>query len=444
MKKLYRITHYLGWPLLIGLCLLPALRWAEMQPIDTRFDGPVTIMLSLGQLAGIIGLTLFAFNLLLTTRIKFFEDLFGGLNKVFIAHHLIGTIAFVALLAHPVFLALRLVPSSMRDAALLLVPTFGNIPVALGILSLLGLVGLMFITFFMTLNYRTWLLTHKYLGAVFFLAGLHVLLTPNDLSRDHILQTYLLSLVALGLASYVYRTLFPGIFVKRYDYTLQLSKWLNDSTVEVDLIPVKKGLKFDAGQFIFVSFRADGISPEWHPFTVSSAPNDPGIAITIKSLGKYTERLAHFLPAMNGVKVKVEGAYGRFEFKDVGGPNQIWIAGGIGITPFLSLGRSLAASESEFHVDLYYSVKTESELVDLDLLQQAAIALPEKSFRVIPFISDTQGRLTAKYISDNSGGLTGKEILLCGPPPMMSAMRQQLAKLGVHKQHIHSEEFAMS
>jgi len=442
--RFYRFTHYLGWPLLLTLCFLPALRWAMMQPMATRFDGPVTTMLSIGQLAGIIGLTLFAFNLLLTTRIKFFEDLFGGLNRVFIAHHLIGTIAFVALLAHPVFLALRLVPSSMRDAALLLVPDLGNLPVLFGILSLLGLIMLMYVTFFMTLHYRTWLLVHKFLGAVFFLAGLHVLLTPNDLSRDHILQTYLLGLVGLGLVSYCYRTLLPGIFVKRYDYVVQLAKRLNDSTMEVDLMPVKKGIRFEAGQFVFVSFRAEGLSPEWHPFTISSSPSDQGLAITVKSLGAYTEMLSRFLPIMNGVFVKVEGAYGRFEFRDVGGPNQIWIAGGIGITPFLSLARSLAASEVTYHVDLYYAVKTESELLDMDLLQQAVVGLADKSFRVIPFVSTKQGQLTTKYVGDMSGGFTNKEILVCGPPPMMAALKKQFATLGVSKGQIHTEEFRMS
>jgi predicted ferric reductase len=440
----YRITHYLGWPLLGLLCALPAYQWSTLQPIATRADGPVTVMLSLGQLLGIIGLTLFAFNLLLTTRIKLFEDLFGGLNKVFFAHHIIGTIAFLALLAHPVFLALRLVPSSLREAALLLVPRLDNIPVALGILALLGLIGLMFITFYVPLNYRTWLLTHKYLGGVFFLAGLHVLLTPNDLSNDRPLQVYLLGLSFLGIVSYSYRTLFPGIFVKRYDYVVQLAKKLNENTVEVDMMPVRKGIRFEAGQFIFVSFRVAGMSPEWHPFTVSSAPNDVGLAITVKSLGKYTETLTRILPNAQNIPVKVEGAYGRFEFKDVGGPSQIWVAGGIGITPFLSLARSLAASESQFLVDLYYSVKSESELVDMDKLQEAVMSLPDRTFRVIPFIADKQGFLTAKYINENSGGLAGKDILLCGPPPMMIAMKKQFAALGVHKANVHTEEFSMS
>src|SRR5476651_1983158 len=122
-----------------------------MHDLSTRFDGPVTSMQSIGQVAGIVGLTLFAFNLLLSTRIKLFEDLFGGLNKVFIAHHIIGGVALIALLIHPIFLALRLIPSSMHDAALLLIPTFGNLPVAYGIVALIGMIALLIITYFFSL-----------------------------------------------------------------------------------------------------------------------------------------------------------------------------------------------------------------------------------------------------------------------------------------------------
>lgn len=126
------------------------------------------------------------------------------------------------------------------------------------------------------------------------MAGLHALLTPNDLSADPWLRFYLVGFSALGLVSYVYRTMFPGIFVKRYAYTVSIAKQLNDSTVEVSLIPKQRAIRYDAGQFVFVSFRAEGLSKEWHPFTVSSAPSETGLAVTVKSLGSYTNMLSRF------------------------------------------------------------------------------------------------------------------------------------------------------
>jgi predicted ferric reductase len=210
------------------------------------------------------------------------------------------------------------------------------------------------------------------------------------------------------------------------------------------MVPMRRGLKFEPGQFVFVSFRAKGISPEWHPFTISSSTADPTLGVTVKSLGKYTEKLAKLADSVTGVRVKVEGAYGRFEFKNVGGSNQIWVGGGIGITPFLSMARSMATNEAVYNVDLYYSVRTESELVDLDLLQQALVTNARARLRVIPFVTEKQGYLTAKFVNETSAGLAGKEILICGPPPMMAGMRKQFRALGVKNGHIHTEEFRMS
>ncbi len=428
---------------MLVICALPVIRWFMLEPMVDRFGSPVSTLLSLGQISGIVGLTLFAFNLLLTTRIKLFEDLFGGLNRVFIAHHIIGTFAFVALLMHPLMLALRLAPSSLHDAGLLFVPRTDNLPVALGIVALAGLTGLMVSTFFVKLTYRTWLLSHKFLGGVFFLAGLHALLTPNDLSADPWLRFYLVGFSALGLVSYVYRTMFPGIFVKRYAYTVSIAKQLNDSTVEVSLIPKQRAIRYDAGQFVFVSFRAEGLSKEWHPFTVSSAPSETGLAVTVKSLGSYTNMLSRFLPSMKGIEVLVEGAYGRFTFNRMNRQTQVWIAGGIGITPFLAMAKNLSAMP-EYDVDLYYAVAKESELVDVDALKLVESRVPGKSFRLIPYVADKQGLLTAQKIAETSGNLDQKDILLCGPPPMMTAIKKQLSQLGVHPRNIHSEEFRMS
>jgi ferredoxin-NADP reductase len=83
------------------------------------------------------------------------------------------------------------------------------------------------------------------------------------------------------------------------------------------------------------------------------------------------------------------------------------------------------------------------------LLDQQAVAdyLPQKyhTFRYLPYVAKEQdGFLTAAKIKEMCGGLDGKEIFICGPPPMMKALRAQLRALGVPNRKIHSEEFAMS
>lgn len=439
-----RIFSHLGWPLLILVCLLPVLQWALIVPIQYRFAAPVPSLLALGQVSGLIGLAMYAFNLLLSTRLRIFEELFGGLNKVYIAHHIIGGLALVFLMVHPVMLALRLVPSSFTRAAELLLPRLADIPVALGILSLWGTIALLYLTFFVALPYKLWLLTHKFLGAFFFLGGLHTLFVPNDLSRDPILQVYMLGLVGIGIGAFAYRTLLPSIMVRRFAYMVRAAVVKAPGVIEIDLVPARNLMNFRAGQFVFVSFRAPGISREWHPFTISSAPGTGDFTVTIKSLGSYTRKLTELAGSLNGAQAMVEGAYGRFSFRYFQNPAQVWVGGGIGITPFLSMAKSLANEPGPYNIDLYYSVKSESELIDINVLAQSQVAAADRYFRVIPFVADKQGFLTAKYIAQMTPGLAGRDVLICGPPAMMQAMRKQLRAAGVPNGRIHTEEFAMS
>jgi predicted ferric reductase len=97
-----------------------------------------------------------------------------------------------------------------------------------------------------------------------------------------------------------------------------------------------------------------------------------------------------------------------------------------------------------FNVDLYYSVRTASEVIDWPLLYNAAMTHGGK-LRVIPFISDQQqGHLSADFIEQNSGPLAKRDFYMCGPPPMMQSLKKQLRAKSVPATSIHSEEFAMS
>jgi predicted ferric reductase len=212
--------------------------------------------------------------------------------------------------------------------------------------------------------------------------------------------------------------------------------------IEVTLAPVGERVRFRAGQFIFISFGGDGFSEEWHPFSVSSAETSGNLMIDVKSLGAYTEALTRLLPSMVGMTARVEGAYGRFTYRNFANMNQIWIAGGIGVTPFLSMAQTLGPEA--YNIDLYYSVKTASELVDLDTLARHQSLKPNQVFRTFPYITETyKAHLNAEVLAKNSGDLTQRDFLLCGPPNMMQAIRKQLMGLGVRERQIHSEEFSL-
>jgi predicted ferric reductase len=168
---------------------------------------------------------------------------------------------------------------------------------------------------------------------------------------------------------------------------------------------------FTSGQFAFFSFKSLLVKSESHPFSISSSPNDNNLKITVKNLGDYTGRLFNL---KIGDFVMVDGPYGNFSYKKAKKQNQIWIAGGIGITPFYSMAQSL---ESGYKVDLYYSVKENLEAVYAKELIELTKKNP--SFRFKLWNTTERGYVNGRVVTDLSSGLKDKEIFLCGPSVFM-------------------------
>lgn len=452
---------FAGWFLTIGLSGVAIVLWAQQQSVENILTNDFSLlMLTIGRITGIIGLVLYSLNLLYSTRLRIFEKIFGGLNKVYIAHHIVGGLALVLLCIHPLSLSLQYITSSLRDAGFLLIP-HDLVPIAAlfdtannahesvlqqwaifgGIVAFWGMVVLLVLTFFIKLPYQIWLFTHKFLGPAFFIAGLHVLFISSDTSSNVSLRYYLLTLAGLGILAFIYRTLLPNIFVRRYRYQVTSILMQNATSVKISLQPLKRVMTYKPGQFVFIQFlntERAGVSAEWHPFSISSTPYAGPLEITAKALGDYTSNLAN-IPV--GTIAKIEGAYGKFGYYNYKNLNQIWIAGGIGITPFLSMLKSLPLDG--YAIDLYYSVRDSSEAIEWQAIVDAAMARGGH-LRVIPFDSSQQpGFLDATFVESYSQTLQGKEILLCGPPPMMKALTKQLRQAGVRKSAIHSEEFSI-
>jgi predicted ferric reductase len=451
------VENYSGWVMISAVCLLPSLWWLTHGSNSSLFVDAYGWFSGFGKVSGIVGLVLYAVNLLLATRAKWIEGFFGGLNRVYIAHHISGGIALALLVFHPLFLAFRYISfgdlSTLHRAAIALLPQLlpanataadlqDFVAINAGIIAFLGMVVLLVLTFFVKLPYHIWLFTHKFLGVAFMFAGLHVIFIASDISRDSVLKFYLLSWVVVGLAAFVYRTLLGNILVRRNTYTVTDQHEVAGNVVSITLDATKKPMTYKPGQFVFIRFlgpKGGTIGREWHPFSIASSPKESHLRLLVKSLGDYTGKLKN-LPV--GTVAEIEGAFGRFTYTRFGPSPQVWIAGGIGVTPFLSMARSF--DEKSPQVDMIYSVQTRTELLD-----QVALAdkLPQvfSNFRYHPFVADEAGGfLTADTVEQICGGIKDKEIFICGPPMMMKAIRTQLIAKGIPKNKIHSEEFSMS
>ena len=426
----------IGIIVVIFLSLAPVFLWLLSAPINLRFNGFTAVLTSIGQLSGLIGLALFAINLILAARLKFIENYFNGLNRIYVSHHLIGGIALILLLIHPLSLAVSYIPASVHFAALFLLPSLENIPKTYGSISLALMIVLLFITFFLRWRYHIWKISHKFLGLAFLFASLHIYFIPSDVSRYYPLRFYMLGLVSLGIVAAVYKIIFGGNkgLAYRVKNVYNPRSWL----VEIELEPLNKSLKFFPGQFAFVSFADKKIGKESHPFSITSSPQEKFVRFSVKALGDYTSNLKNLKA---GTAVRLEGPYGTFCFRNF--PiKQIWIAGGIGVAPFLGMARSLIDSDRKYKIDFYYCTNNEEEAVYLKEFKD--ISSRFDNIKINTVFSSEGGKITAKMVEKELSNLLSEEhVLLCGPPLMMKSLESQFKERGVPSGNIHSEEFLL-
>ena len=438
MSHTRTVKSRLGLFILFAAVLFPVIVWFLMAPLSFRFGDSFMAMTSVGQITALIGLSLFAVTLILSARLPIFEDYFGGLDRVYRIHHYSGTIAFVFLLVHPLVLAVRLIPISVVDAARFMLPS-GDWALNFGLLSLMLMMSLLTVTFFAKWRYTYLRFAHQILGVAFFFGALHAFLIPSDIAQNPVLRYYMLGLAFIGLLLYSYRSLFGAVLVKKYVYRVSQVNDLGQGITEVVMVPEGNRMYYTPGQFLFISFRDGGISNEVHPFSISSAPTEDVLRITVKALGDWTSELKY----LNiGSTAQIEGPFGTFSYLKSENQKQVWVAGGIGVTPFLNMARNLRVNQRPgLQIDFYYTTRTEDEMVFRAEFDAIAAACP--GLRFIPYISERFGFLTAQVIQDMSGDLHATDIFVCGPPPMMQGLKTQFLAAKVPRRLIHMEEFKL-
>jgi len=438
------IKKHLGLVLIIVLAIIPLFIWYFMMPVSYRFSSSGEIFRSLGQISGLLGMALLSISFILAARFKFLDRLFNGLNKVYIKHHLIGAISFCLLLFHPVFLIIQYLFISLK-VSFDFILNFQNLPLFLGEVALLIFIVLLVITFYLNFKYQNWKNSHKYLGFVLFLSIIHMLLIPSDISNNSTLKYYMLGLAILGVYSYFYRTIL-GVYKKNeYRYKLEEVIKASDNIVELRLTPLFKKLKFSPGQFVFLRFDSptqtggEDILSESHPFSITSSPDNEDLLLGIKTLGDFTSMVYLLKP---GATCKIEGPFGAFSYLGADSKRQIWIAGGVGITPFLSMARQISADNTnDYNIDLYYAVKNASEAAFAN--EFVEISKKNNNFKFYQYFSDDSGRISTSFISQNSKNISDAEIFICGPGGFMKSLKDQFVELGFIKSKVHSEEFSL-
>lgn len=414
---------------IIVLVILNVMVWLVFPPVN---DGRENFIRQYaGEVIGSTNIILMACSLFLSTRPKWAEPYFGGLDKMYVTHRHTSTAALLLIFAH-----VLTVPISLTGWKL------GNY---LAVIAFTGIVSIALVSLAPRIpylnritggTYEGWKSLKKTVGIFFIIAYIHALTIGHPLEA-FIAINWVQIFFIIGAVSYLY-TEFLGSFFKRFvSYTVEAVNHPNASTTEIVLRAKRNPIKKQrAGQFLFVRFPDRRTLNEFHPFTISGAPHEDVLRVTVKASGDFTRAL---LTDLNpGMDALVEGAFGMFDYK-TGGEKQIWIAGGIGLTPFLSFLRDMNGNLDR-DIDLYYTVRHREEALFLDEIEAAVKKNPRLKAHIR--FSGTDGSLTIEEIIKNAGGdVRGYHVYMCGPLPMVQAFEKKFLALGMPARNIHYEEF---
>lgn len=377
------------------------------------------------QYLGVLGLISMGLIQLLATRLSFLESIFGSLDRIYILHKWLGIGALAAVFLH------NTIDAEIDGAIGGWFQDFGE---SLGGTSFDMLQVLVIITLITLIPYHWWRWTHKLMGVLYILAVAHFAMIDKPFSNTEPLAVYTFIFCGVGVLSYLYTLLPLGMLRKSQAYTVDAIEPGSHYT-SITMTPQGKGLKHHAGQFAFIQFDQPGLS-EVHPYTISQAPQESReLRFTIKCLGDHTRKLHRLLK--EGTRVKVTGPYGHFRLK-YGSEGSLWVAAGVGITPFLAMAQALPQNQKP--VDLFYCVRSRQEAIHLQELE--ALARNNEHFSLHLVESTITGRLTPELIVQQLGERWPKvSTYYCGPKSLRASLLAGLKARGLPRRRFHFEEF---
>jgi predicted ferric reductase len=206
-------------------------------------------------------------------------------------------------------------------------------------------------------------------------------------------------------------------------------------------------LDYAPGQFQFLRLHGRGVIAEEHPFSIASSPMPDGeVRVTIKESGDFTSTIGRIKP---GDLATVHGPFGRFSHLFYPSDDLVFVAGGIGITPLMSMLRYMRDRRDARRVLLVYANRTSADVVfQSELESMEAGGFP--TLKTIYLLSEPTpdwlgycGRLDSPSLEDFCGGFSGKTFFLCCRPTMTAGLIRGLKKAGVGLELIHTDYFGL-
>ncbi|MFA5185709.1 MAG: ferredoxin reductase family protein [Patescibacteria group bacterium] len=424
---------------------LAVISWFWWSGSHTYITGDIPKQLiAAGRISGLLLVYFVLLQLLLIGRTGWIEKLFG-LDKLSRLHHWIGFALLSFLLAHPLLLTIGY---SYRNGKSILQQYFDFFgwedvfKAAIAFWLFVFVIAASLVIVARKMKYETWYFIHLATYLAILLAFGHQLNVGRDL-MDTTFAGYWYALYAFVILNFVYYRFFRPLYNQfRFGFTVDR---IVEETPDVISIYLKgqslEKFSYKAGQFLIVRFLAKGYWWQAHPFSISSSPGDGNLRLTIKNSGDFTASLWQLKP---GSKVLVDGPHGIFTADRAEHDKFLFIAGGIGVTPILSLIGTLAPTGKD--CTLIYASR---DMASTALKGEIDALAAKHKCRVHYVISNDPNWDGEKGFVDKDllirlvPDIRERDTFLCGPPMMMAVVRKALETCGVPRSCIHFEKFSL-
>jgi 3-phenylpropionate/trans-cinnamate dioxygenase ferredoxin reductase subunit len=295
-------------------------------------------------------------------------------------------------------------------------------------------------------RYEGWRMVHNVLAGIVLITGwLHVWWLRHLMAKP-LLAVWFFATGGLVVALTVRRWLWLPLRARRRSYLIQEVRLEPGDGVTLTIRADRHhGVPFNAGQFAWLKIGASAFVFEEHPFSISSTAVRPHLKqFTIKALGDFTELLSALRP---GRRVYLDGPYGGFTIEGHNGSaGFMMIAAGVGITPMLSMLRTLADRRDRRRHWLIIAARTVEEMMLRPEIEEVRRRLNLKVIEVLSKpgpewtgeVGRIGGELLTRHLPRNPAHLN---YFLCGPTPMVHAVSHELAARGIPLRRIHTERF---
>jgi predicted ferric reductase len=393
---------------------------------------------------GFAGLSIMTLQFALSARFKRVAAPFG-MDSMIQYHRQIGFVALLFVVAHPILLFV----ADLRYLALLDVTTSPlRAKFAVG-----ATVALLLLTITsvwrksMRMSYEAWQIAHGVLALLVVGGGLvHAVLVGRYLAAPWQRVLWLgLSVVVVGLLGWV-RLVKPLSHYGRPWKVERVVPERGDACTLVLRPDGHRGFRFEPGQFAWVMVDRSPFSPTQHPFSISSSAEAADhIELTIKARGDFTRTISALKP---GTRAYVEGPHGVFSPDRNEGPGFVLVGGGVGITPLVSIVRTMADREDPRPCLLFYASKDWDGVTFREELESLRGKMKLDIVWVLEVAPDgwegEKGRIDAALLRRHLPKRFERlQYFVCGPSGMMDAMETALASIGVAPERVHTERFDM-